>query len=157
LFTKNSSWQSKQSIPPTTVMFYGDCAKMCEYFAPNFGDKRTGCCCITTTRCLTLPFSPGNFWPKTTWLISHPSNFFSLTEDKTERPPFWHSWDDRGRITGDAEHPHRTRKAETLGMLRTRKVNTSSVIVASMLKVIFWPDAGISPGNYGSFRYTYQA
>jgi ribosomal protein L20 len=33
----------------------------------------------------------------------------SLIEVRTERPPFWHSWDDRGRIAGDAEHPHRTR------------------------------------------------
>jgi hypothetical protein len=32
-----------------------------EDFAPNFGDKRTGCC-ITTMHQLTLPFSPGNFW-----------------------------------------------------------------------------------------------
>jgi hypothetical protein len=37
---------------------YGDWMKMYENFAPNFGDKRTGCC-ITTHR-LTLPFSSGN-------------------------------------------------------------------------------------------------
>jgi hypothetical protein len=30
---------------------------MCKAFAPNFGDKRTGCC-ITKTYRLTLPFSP---------------------------------------------------------------------------------------------------
>jgi hypothetical protein len=34
--------------------------KMCEDFAPNFGDKAAGHC-ITTTHRLTLPFSPGNF------------------------------------------------------------------------------------------------
>jgi hypothetical protein len=28
--TKKSSWQAKQSIPHTTVKFYGDCLKMCE-------------------------------------------------------------------------------------------------------------------------------
>jgi hypothetical protein len=39
LFTKNSSWQAKQSISHTTVTFYGDCAKMCEDFAPNFGEN----------------------------------------------------------------------------------------------------------------------
>jgi hypothetical protein len=44
LFTKNSSSQAKQSIPHPTVTFYGDCVKMCEHFAPNFADKRTGCC-----------------------------------------------------------------------------------------------------------------
>jgi hypothetical protein len=32
----------------------------------------------------------------------------SLIEDETERPPFWHSWGNRGRIAGCAEHPHRT-------------------------------------------------
>jgi hypothetical protein len=29
-----------QSISRTTVMFYGDCMKMCEDFALNFGDKK---------------------------------------------------------------------------------------------------------------------
>jgi hypothetical protein len=71
---KNLSWKAKQSIPHTTVTFYGECVKMREDFASNFGDKRTGCC-ITTTHRLTIPFSPGNFWPKTTWLSSptHPT------------------------------------------------------------------------------------
>jgi hypothetical protein len=41
---------------------------MCKDFAPNFGDKRTGCCILTTPP--TLPFSPGNFLPKTTLLLS---------------------------------------------------------------------------------------
>jgi hypothetical protein len=47
LFTKNSYWEIKQLILHTDVMFQGDCVKMCEDFAPNFGDNRTGCC-ITT-------------------------------------------------------------------------------------------------------------
>jgi hypothetical protein len=34
--------------------FYCDCVKMCEDFAPNFGDKRTGCCIMTTSH-LTSP------------------------------------------------------------------------------------------------------
>jgi hypothetical protein len=53
---KNLSCQTKQSSPHTTVMFYGDCVKMCEDFTPNFSDKR-----ITTTHHPTLPFSSGNF------------------------------------------------------------------------------------------------
>jgi hypothetical protein len=60
LFTRNSAWQAKQSVLHITVMFYNNCVKMCEDFAQNFGDKRTGCC-ITTTHFLTLPVSPGNF------------------------------------------------------------------------------------------------
>jgi hypothetical protein len=39
----------------TTVAFYDDCVEMCENFAPNFGDKKNGCC-ITTIHRLTLPF-----------------------------------------------------------------------------------------------------
>jgi hypothetical protein len=59
----------KQSIPHTTVTFYGNCVKIREDFPSNFGDKRTGCC-ITTTHRLTLPFSPGNSSPKRTRLSS---------------------------------------------------------------------------------------
>jgi hypothetical protein len=39
-FTRNSSWQTKQFILDTYVMFYSNCVKMCEYFALNFGDER---------------------------------------------------------------------------------------------------------------------
>jgi hypothetical protein len=35
---------------------YGDCVKICEDFAPKFGDERIDCC-ITTTNRLALPFS----------------------------------------------------------------------------------------------------
>jgi hypothetical protein len=49
------------------ILLYGDCVEMCEDFASNFGDRRTGCW-ITTVHSLTLHFSPGNCWPKTTWL-----------------------------------------------------------------------------------------
>jgi hypothetical protein len=52
--------QAKQSIPHTTVTFYGDCVKMCEDFAPNFGDKITGCY-IMTKHHLTLRPSKYDF------------------------------------------------------------------------------------------------
>jgi hypothetical protein len=38
-------------------MFHGDWVKMCEEFALNFSDKRTGCC-LMTMHYLTLSFSP---------------------------------------------------------------------------------------------------
>jgi hypothetical protein len=60
LFTDNSSWQPKHSIPHITVTFYGDIVKMCEDFFPNFGDKST-CCRITTTHRLTFDFRQGIF------------------------------------------------------------------------------------------------
>jgi hypothetical protein len=50
----------KEFVLAGQTMFYGKCVKMCEDFAPNFGDKRTGCCSMTMHR-LTLPFPPGNF------------------------------------------------------------------------------------------------
>jgi hypothetical protein len=59
-FTRNSSWQAKQSILHITVSFYGDCVNVCEVYSQNFGDKRTGCCIMTMHR-LTLPFSPRKF------------------------------------------------------------------------------------------------
>jgi hypothetical protein len=60
LFTKNSSWQAKQSIPHITVGFYDDRMTMCEDFEPNFGNIRTGRW-ITTTHLLTLTFWQGIF------------------------------------------------------------------------------------------------
>jgi hypothetical protein len=77
LFTKILSWQAKQSIPHTTVMFYGDCVKTCEDCAPNFGDKRTGYC-ITTTRLFTLPFSPGIFFTKNKMTVVPTTLLFSV-------------------------------------------------------------------------------
>jgi hypothetical protein len=62
---KELSWQAKHLISNTAVMFYCVCIEMCKDFTLNFGNKRTGCC-ITTMHHFTLPFSPGNFLPKTT-------------------------------------------------------------------------------------------
>jgi hypothetical protein len=84
LLTKNSFWQAKQLIPHTTVTFYCDCLKMCEDFAPNFSDKRTGCC-ITTTHRLTLPFSSGNFYQKRQDCRLHPPTHLQLRWSRQNR------------------------------------------------------------------------
>jgi hypothetical protein len=55
--------EAKQSFPHTIVKFYGDWVTMCKDFAPKFGDKRTGCCIMTTHR-FTLPFQVLNFLTK---------------------------------------------------------------------------------------------
>jgi hypothetical protein len=62
---------------------------MCEDLAPNFGDKITSTC-ITTTRLLTLPFSPGNFDQKQYDCRPPPTLFFSVSPigDKTEDSHF---------------------------------------------------------------------
>jgi hypothetical protein len=72
--------------------------EMYKVFTLNTDYKRTGCC-ITIVYSLTLPFLPGNVWPKTAWL---------LTSTHSTCLPFWDSWSAQGRITGSAEHPHRT-------------------------------------------------
>jgi hypothetical protein len=41
LFTRNSSWQAKQSILRTSLMLDGYCVKMCKDFSANFGNKKT--------------------------------------------------------------------------------------------------------------------
>jgi hypothetical protein len=50
---------------------------MCEDFALNSDDKRTGCC-ITTAHCLTLFFSPGNFFAKNNMTVIPHLPYFSL-------------------------------------------------------------------------------
>jgi hypothetical protein len=56
-------------------MFYGDCMKICEELALNFGDKRTGCC-VTATHHQTLPFSPREFLTQNNMtVIPHPFYF----------------------------------------------------------------------------------
>jgi hypothetical protein len=55
--------------------FYGVCVKVCEDFAPNFGNKRSGCC-ITITYRLTLP-SSFLFFTKDISIVAHPP-YFSL-------------------------------------------------------------------------------
>jgi hypothetical protein len=109
LFTNNSSQQAMQSIPHRTVTIYGNCMKICEDFAPNFGDKRTGCC-ITTTQSHTFFITREFIYPKQHY-SSPPTPLFcvSTIEDKIESSPFWHNWDDQGRMAVGAEHYHRTK------------------------------------------------
>jgi hypothetical protein len=71
MFTKNLSWQAKQSVPHTAVTFYGDCVNMCEDFAPIFVNRRSSCC-ITTTHCLKLPFSTEFSTRNNMTVIPHP-------------------------------------------------------------------------------------
>jgi hypothetical protein len=88
LFTKNPSWQDKQSIKQATGELHSNCIKMREDFTLNFDKKRTGSC-MMTKHCLTLHLSPGNVSPKNMKIV--PTLLFSiaLIEDKTERTPFY--------------------------------------------------------------------
>jgi hypothetical protein len=102
LFTKNSSWQAKQSISQTE--------RLCE----NVQRLRP------------------ELWRRKNWLLHHNSALFHISFFTAEFltinnmtpfplltllvllgilrlfPPFWQNRSDRGRIAGEAEHPHRT-------------------------------------------------
>jgi hypothetical protein len=125
---------------------------MCKDFTPNFGDKRPDCF-ITTTHRLTLRFSPGNFLPKTTWLSSSTDltflfprfniklkgrHFYTIEVIEAESRVIEHDFQDschlkNDRIAGNGAY--------------AQKGCTSRVMVASTLKVSFWPDGSISTGN----------
>jgi hypothetical protein len=163
LFIKNSSCQTKQSIPHTTVALHGDYVKMWEDLAANFGDERTGSCIMTKHR-LIFPFSLVIFLlPKTTdsrppptlvaWLgtLRHFS-VFSI-EHITEIPSFWHSWVYRGRISCCSEHPHdswTSRMNLKIGRSSERRMGPHRgwrCPIDSKL-VSFWPGS-TSTRNYG--------
>jgi hypothetical protein len=50
---------------------------MCQDFAPNFGDKITGCC-ITTMHHLRLHFSPANFFTRNNMTVVPYPLYFPL-------------------------------------------------------------------------------
>jgi hypothetical protein len=111
--TENSSWHASQSVMHTTVTFYGNCMKMCESFAPNFGNKGIDCYLMTTHH-LTHPFSPRNFLlkqhdcrPHTPYLLDFaPSVLISVTLIEDNAILTQLRWS--RQFTGRAEHPHRT-------------------------------------------------
>jgi hypothetical protein len=158
LFTKTLSWQAKQSIRHIIVPFYDDCVKIFEDFAPNFEDKGTGCC-INTTLHFTLPFSPANFWLKTTWLSSptHPT-FLCF-------PDWKYNWKAAilAQLRGYRQNRRRCWTPSLIKISRMhlqnfrsagngayeRKGTTSRVMVASRPKVSFLRDNTTSHGNYG--------
>jgi hypothetical protein len=139
----------------------------------NFDDKRIGCC-IMTMHCLTLPSSPGNFWPKITWLLSftHPTHliwphatflcFFPdrrqnwkeaiLTQLKWSRKNRRWCWTP-SQNTNSRMHLQNGRSIRNGAYMR--KGTTSSVMVGSRPKVSLWPECSISSGNCGNQYYEY--
>jgi hypothetical protein len=112
---ENSSRQAKQSIPWSIVTFHDDCLKMCQNFSTNFSDKRPGCCITRTHRLDLLPPPRGIFtksnmtvFPRTPYYLDFVHGQFSLFP-RLKILPFWHNWSGRGRITGGAQHPYRTK------------------------------------------------
>jgi hypothetical protein len=88
LFSNNSFWHAKQSISHTTVTFYGDYVKICEDFAPNFGDKKLAVASRQRTDSHFL-FHQGYSDEKQND-CRPPSTLLSVSqiENKTERLPF---------------------------------------------------------------------
>jgi hypothetical protein len=57
------------------VTFYGDYLEVCEDFAPNFGDRTTGCCIMTTQS--HASFFPREFFTKNNMtVVPHPPYSF---------------------------------------------------------------------------------
>jgi hypothetical protein len=130
---------------------------MCEDFAQNFGDKRTGCC-ITTTQRLTLPFYREIFYQKQHNCRPPPTPLFSVPPVKIKL---------KGRHFDTTE----VLEAESQAVLNSltehdfqdafkngtsagngayaRKGTTSRLMVVSRPKVGFRPDVSKSPGYYG--------
>jgi hypothetical protein len=119
------------------------------------------------TLCLTLPFSPGNFWPKTTRLsfptypirlTCPPATFlwFSdwrlnwkaaiLTQLRWPRQNHRRSWTPSQNTISRMNLKNGRRSGKSAHM---RKGTTSRVTVGSKPKISLWPDGNISTGNDG--------
>jgi hypothetical protein len=119
--TKHWSQQAKLWILGSTAMFCGDCVKMCEDVAPNFGENRPGCFTITMLL-LTRPSSPNSFWQNRKWLSS-PTHRTPLIGHPVTSSHFqkWNwSYKDAGLIPLRRSRPNR-RECWTLWQKRTSR------------------------------------
>jgi hypothetical protein len=82
LFTKNSSWQYKQSVLHTTVTFYGDYMNMCKDFISNNHDKRIGCCIKTMNAPSHTSFFTREFFTKNNMIVVPHPPYFSVSQLK---------------------------------------------------------------------------
>jgi hypothetical protein len=143
------------------LTLYCDCVNILEDFAPNSGDKRTGCC-ITTTHRLTFPFHLGIFHhkqhdsrPPTTllaWL--GPLRLFCFPDSRYSH--FDTTAVNGGRIAGGANTLTEKEFQDAFKIGRSagngeeaRKGPTWRVKLASRSKVSFWPGGSTNPWNYG--------
>jgi hypothetical protein len=154
LFTENSFWQAKQSIPNTTVTFYGDYVKMCEDFAPfapNFDDKNW--LLHHDNAPFHSSFFTTEFLTKITWLLfpTHPT-FLCLPDwslkSKSHHFDTIETIETESHAVLNTHTEHNFQDAFKNGRragkgVYGRKGNTWRVMVASRPKVIFWRD-----GNY---------
>jgi hypothetical protein len=139
--------------------FCGDCLKICELW------RQKNWLLHHDNNRLTLPFPTRELLAENNMTVSPQSTLlFSVSpiENKSERPPFWYNWGDRGRIAGCAEHPQRTWLPGCTSNGRSagncdyaEKETTLRVIVANRTKVSFLRDGSTGPGNYGYIRNKY--
>jgi hypothetical protein len=151
--TNNSSWQTKQSIPPTTVTFYGDYMKMCEYFALNFGNKLHHNNALFHTFFFTREFLTKNN------MTLIPPPYFSLflqLKIKLKCPHFdtidMIETESQAVLNTLTEHDFQDafkNCGSAWNCAYAPKVTASRVIVDIGPKVSFCPDGSPSLGNYG--------
>jgi hypothetical protein len=110
-----------QIVNSTYYVTFLETVKMCENFALNFGDKRTGFSFLFFIIIIILFSHYGIFFTKkgnNMTVLPHPPYFSLFPRLKIKlKGIIWTQLplslqlcqNDRGRITGDHEHPHRTR------------------------------------------------
>jgi hypothetical protein len=106
------SWRAK-SIAANSASYCDDLRRLCENvrrLRPELWRQKNRLLHHDKTPFLTSFFTR-EFLTKNNMTVVHHPPYFSVSpiEDKSEKPPFWQKWGDRGRIAGGAVHPYRIR------------------------------------------------
>jgi hypothetical protein len=131
--------QGINSVTPNSrfrmlLKLFGDCVKMCEDFATDFGDKGNGRC-ITTTHRLTLPLPPQNFFTK---IDCHPPPTLLFFVSRFKIKLKGRHFDTTEEIEAESQVVLNTTSRTHLKDERiSGKRTTSGVMVASRPKVTF--------------------
>jgi hypothetical protein len=125
----------------------GDCVNTCEHFAPNSGDKRTGCC-IMTTHHLTFLSSPWIFFTNNymtfvpppillAWFI--PLRFFLFPRWKISlKGRHFYTTKVTGRIAGGAEQPPLQNTTSRMHLKMTEALGTVNTRERGLLRGLRW-------------------
>jgi hypothetical protein len=139
LITKNLSWQAKQPIPHTTMVFYGNCVKNMRWLCLRLWQQLNWL--LHHNKPFHTYFFTREFSTKTIWQSFH-TNPILLTWPPLTFLSFWHNWGDRDRIkavqnTVTEHHFQGTFKNDrSTGHGAYARMGTA-LMVASMPKLVF--------------------